>query len=355
MTDTQTNEEEFLRNLFEQDWIRFGKDSGIVRTLIALTADRLFPGRGWHEKADSHSFRLSGEALSAGSPSSGSAILQGRKEEAPHSPAPSSCPPETFQKEALDLSGAYFLLREFPREAEVFLLAERAEKLLGRLFGAFERTFMNYTEKEPGHWVDPEEGSRKGFLDSPCHGSLLCLAFASAEIHAPGKDLRCRQYLQQYHEFLGAVFPALTPGDLAFALPAAVLAAKLFPEETHFRILAEAFAEKFLKEKEEKTEKGAENGEPDHSVSAAAAIAISFLTGNPETYHDWEKRLFLRISSAGFAPAADGCGCTTAAVQGSSLFPESLCAVMGRKLFFGKAVPAEALFFSAIPGDFPLL
>ncbi len=335
MTDTQTNEEEFLRNLFEQDWIRFGKDSGIVRTLIALTADRLFPGRGWHEKADSHSFRLSGEALSAGSPSSGSAILQGRKEEAPHSPAPSSCPPETFQKEALDLSGAYFLLREFPREAEVFLLAERAEKLLGRLFGAFERTFMNYTEKEPGHWVDPEEGSRKGFLDSPCHGSLLCLAFASAEIHAPGKDLRCRQYLQQYHEFLGAVFPALTPGDLAFALPAAVLAAKLFPEETHFRILAEAFAEKFLKEKrkkEEKTEKGAENGEPDHSVSAAAAIAISFLTGNPETYHDWEKRLFLRNSSSGFAPAADG-GSECTVNPSPSLFPESLCAALGRKLF----------------------
>ena len=105
---------------------------------------------------------------------------------------------------------------------------------------AFEQAFLHYTERHPGHWTCP---GWDDFPDMPSVGACVILAFLaarSAGMNTPRSD----SLIQPYHEFLGAMMNVCSPEEAFFASLCADAAAREFPGEKHYALLAEAFRRK---------------------------------------------------------------------------------------------------------------
>ena len=105
---------------------------------------------------------------------------------------------------------------------------------------AFERAFLHYTEQHPGHWTCP---GWDGSPDMPSVGACVILAFLAAR-RAGMNTSRSDRLIQPYHEFLGAMMNVCPPEEAFFASLCADAAAREFPGEKHYALLAEAFRRK---------------------------------------------------------------------------------------------------------------
>jgi len=104
------------------------------------------------------------------------------------------------------------------------------------LAAAFERAFLHYTKKYPGHWTCR---GWTDFPDMPSAGGCVILSFLAAR--RAGMDTAASgRLIQPYHEFMGAMMSVYPPEEAFFACLCAEAAAHEFPAETHYGILAEA-------------------------------------------------------------------------------------------------------------------
>lgn len=131
-----------------------------------------------------------------------------------------------FQTEALDL-------------AEMILAGDKPYTRYRFLTGSFKRTFLHYTKKTPGHWTDPA-GTWTGYPDLPRTGSCVCLAFMAGHVCGMPCD-ETDELVMMYHQFAGAMSPSFVPEDVYYAYLAAETAARLYPEEGHYKILADSW------------------------------------------------------------------------------------------------------------------